>query len=93
MSTVTALVLCSALLCAKDSVPYTEHVDPKAAGMDAARLASIPILMQEFVEARTTAGVVTLVARHGRVASFEAVGYQDLEKKLPMRKDTMYRSG
>ncbi len=35
--------------------------------------------------------MVTVVAHHGHVASFEAVGYQDLEKKIPMRKDTLFR--
>jgi CubicO group peptidase (beta-lactamase class C family) len=34
---------------------------------------------------------VTLVARHGHVASLEAVGYQDLESKTPMRTDTIVR--
>jgi CubicO group peptidase (beta-lactamase class C family) len=31
------------------------------------------------------------VARHGHVASLEAVGYQDLESKTPMRTDTVFR--
>ena len=35
--------------------------------------------------------MVTLVARHGHVASLEAVGYQDLESKTPMRTDTIFR--
>ena len=47
--------------------------------------------MKEFVTAGKTAGVVTLVARHGHVASLEAVGYQDLESKTPMRVDTIFR--
>ena len=47
--------------------------------------------MKEFVAAGKTAGVVTLVARHGHVASLEAVGYQDLESKTPMRTDTIFR--
>ena len=47
--------------------------------------------MKEFVTAGKTAGVVTLVARHGQVASLEAVGYQDLESKTPMRTDTIFR--
>jgi CubicO group peptidase (beta-lactamase class C family) len=68
-----------------------EKTDPEAAGMDAARLARIPVRMQEFVTAGKTAGVVTLVARHGHLASFEAVGYQDLETKTPMRTDTIFR--
>jgi CubicO group peptidase (beta-lactamase class C family) len=65
--------------------------DPKAAAMDAKRLAEIPLRMEEFVDAHQTAGTVTIVARHGRVASFEAVGYQDLEAKKPMRKDSLFR--
>ena len=69
----------------------TDKVDPEAAGMDRARLARIPVRMKEFVTAGKTAGVVTLVARHGHVASLEAVGYQDLETKTPMRTDTIFR--
>ncbi len=47
--------------------------------------------MKEFVDAGKTAGVVTLVARHGHVAALDAVGYQDLESKTPMRTDTIFR--
>ncbi len=62
-----------------------------AAGMNAERLARIPKRMQEFVDAGKTAGVVTLVARHGHLAGISAVGYRDLESKAPMRADTMFR--
>jgi CubicO group peptidase (beta-lactamase class C family) len=68
-----------------------DKVDPAAAGMSAQRLAQIPLRMKEFVTAGKTAGVVTLVARHGHVASLDAVGYQDLESKTPMRTDTIFR--
>ena len=68
-----------------------DKTDPAAAGMNAARLARIPVRMKEFVTAGKTAGVVTLVARHGHVASLEAVGYQNLEDKTPMRTDTIFR--
>src|SRR3990172_2863806 len=61
------------------------------AGMDPERLARIPARMKEFVEKGTIAGAVTLVARHGVVASLEAVGYQDLETKQPMRTDTIFQ--
>ena len=60
------------------------------AGMDPERLARIPARMKEFVDSGTIAGAVTLVARHGVVASLEAVGYQDLESKKPMRTDTIF---
>lgn len=60
-------------------------------GMDPERLARIPIRMKSFVEKGAIAGGVTLVARHGVVASLEAVGYQDLETKTPMRADTIFQ--
>ena len=60
-------------------------------GMDLERLARIPIRMQSFVERGAIAGALTLVARHGLVASLEAVGYQDLESKNPMRTDTIFQ--
>jgi CubicO group peptidase (beta-lactamase class C family) len=87
--------LCLVLACSLAAVAAdrftVDKSDPEAAGMNAARLAQIPIRMNEFVAAGKTAGVVTLVARHGHVASFEAVGYQDLESKTPMRTDTIFR--
>ena len=67
------------------------RVEPEAAGMDAQRLSAIPVRMQEFVDAKQAAGMVTIVSRHGKVASFEAVGYQDLESKTAMRKDSLFR--
>ena len=85
------LLLCSALLClGADSFDFN-RTDPAAAGMSAERLAAIPVRMKEFVEQGTTAGMVTIMARHGHIASFEAVGYQDLENKKPMRKDSLFR--
>ncbi len=70
-----------------------DSIEISKAGMDPERLARIPARMKEFVEKGTIAGAVTLVARHGVVASLEAVGYQDLESKKPMRTDTMFMIG
>jgi acetyl esterase/lipase len=36
-------------------------------------------------------GVVTLVARKGRVVHLEAIGYRDVESKTPMTTDTIFR--
>jgi CubicO group peptidase (beta-lactamase class C family) len=68
-----------------------DRIDPLAAGMSAERLARIAPRMKEFVDSGKTAGVVTLVARHGHVASLDAVGFQDLAKKTPMTRDTIFR--
>ena len=89
-TTISLLLGCALAVLAADSFSIGK-IDPEAAGMDPARLARIPVRMKEFVAAGKTAGVVTLVARHGHVASLEAVGYQDLETKTPMRTDTIFR--
>jgi CubicO group peptidase (beta-lactamase class C family) len=89
-NTITVILGCS--LGALAAGPFViDKTNPEAAGMNPARLARIPVRMKEFVTAGKTSGVVTLVARHGHVASLEAVGYQDLESKAPMRTDTIFR--
>jgi Beta-lactamase len=34
---------------------------------------------------------VLLIARNDKVALFEAIGFQDREKKIAMKKDTIFR--
>ena len=46
---------------------------------------------QDYVDRRQTAGTVTLVAHKGKVVSLEAVGWQDLEAKTPMKPDTVFQ--
>jgi CubicO group peptidase (beta-lactamase class C family) len=88
----TILLVLGSTLAALAAVPFViGKIDPAAAGMNQERLARIPVRMKEFVAAGKTAGVVTLIARHGHVASLDAVGYQDLASKTPMRTDTVFR--
>ena len=47
--------------------------------------------MQQYVDARRVAGVVTYVARNGRVVVNEAFGKADVEANRPMQKDTIFR--
>ncbi len=63
----------------------------RKAGLDPQKLSALRPRMEEFVGKKQAAGVVTLVGRRGHVASLEAVGYQDLEKKVPMSRDTIFR--
>jgi CubicO group peptidase (beta-lactamase class C family) len=68
-----------------------EKVTVKGSGMDSLKLAEIPKAMQQYVSERKIAGAVTLVAHNGMVVSFEAVGFQDIDKKTPMQKNTIFR--
>jgi CubicO group peptidase (beta-lactamase class C family) len=61
------------------------------AGFDQDRLARISPRMQSFVDRGEVAGIVTLLSRHGQVALLNAVGYQDIESKKPMRTDSIFQ--
>jgi len=63
---------------------------PEDVGMSAERLARIGPAMQRHIDAGEIAGVVTLVARRGRIVHFEAYGYSDIAKRTPMRTDHIF---
>ena len=64
---------------------------PKVAGFDSARLAVLHATTKRFVDEGNAAGVITLLARNGRIADFQVCGYRDLENRLPMERDTICR--
>ncbi len=61
------------------------------AGMSADRLARITALAQRYVDEGKLAGVVTLVARDGRIVHFEAVGQRGADDERPMTRDALFR--
>jgi CubicO group peptidase (beta-lactamase class C family) len=64
---------------------------PDKLGLDPQRLANIPVRMQEFVDRGVIPGAVTLVSRHGEIASLQAVGWQEIETRKPMRPDSIFQ--
>ena len=64
---------------------------PHEVGLSAKRLACISTTSQKFIDEKRLAGAVTVVARHGKVAHFEAFGMMDIETDKPMQRDTIFR--
>src|SRR4051794_36227027 len=62
-----------------------------ATGLDQNLLGRIPERMRHFVDEKTIAGVVTLVARGNDIVEFDAQGMADIEGKRPMAKDTIFQ--
>jgi CubicO group peptidase (beta-lactamase class C family) len=60
-------------------------------GMSAERLGRVKVAMQRYVDRGEVPGVVTLIARRGRVVHFESIGYRDVESRAPMTPDTIFR--
>jgi len=69
----------------------TTAVKPEDVGLSSERLARITEMMKRHIAAGEISGGVTLVARHGRIAHFEATGVTDVESKKPMTKDAVFR--
>ncbi len=64
---------------------------PEEAGMSASVLESAVDLYRKAVEKDDLKGCVLLVAYKGKVVVYEAIGYKDVENRLPFEKDTMFR--
>lgn len=82
-----ALVAGSVPAAASDGLPTAEA---ESVGMSTERLSRIGAWLDEIVENRQAAGVVTLVARHGRVVHLSATGTRGMEIPDPMPLDALF---
>jgi CubicO group peptidase (beta-lactamase class C family) len=64
---------------------------PEAEGMSAEKLAKVGEIMKGLVEAKKISGGTVIVARNGKVVFDETYGQRDLERKLPIERDTIFR--
>ena len=64
---------------------------PEEVGMSTQRLNYIDRFYGDRVKNGEMAGIVTLIARHGKVVHFSAIGYADVEKRRTMETDTIFR--
>ena len=64
---------------------------PAEVGLSASRLERLAAGMQQMVDDGKLAGIVTMLARHGKVAFVNAVGVQDVDSETPMSSDTIFR--
>ena len=64
---------------------------PENVGLAPERLERIGTAVQQSIDDKRIAGVVTLVVRHGRVAWFDARGMADREAGKAMQRDSIFR--
>jgi CubicO group peptidase (beta-lactamase class C family) len=64
---------------------------PESVGLDADRLKEASALLNQFVADGKIAGAVAAVARRGRMAYLDAVGFQNLESRTPMTERSLFR--
>jgi CubicO group peptidase (beta-lactamase class C family) len=63
----------------------------EAAGFTEAGIASLDAAMQEIVRTQDVAGMVWMLAKEGKVATFEAAGFNKVDDQAPMTEDSLFR--
>ena len=70
---------------------FQAQTKPEAVGFSTERLERLHALMQEAVDQKQIAGIVTILARHGKVIDYRAYGQKDMTTGAAMTKDTIFR--
>ena len=81
------LVATAGLMTGHAAVPMAS---PESVGFSSAGLKNFEQQMNVLVDELQLAGITTLVSRRGKVVAFNAHGYQDVEAKTPIAKDTIF---
>lgn len=65
--------------------------NPETLGFSSERLERLHATMQQEVDQKKLAGIVTILARHGKVVEERTYGKKDIASGAPMTKDTIFR--
>lgn len=86
------LLLLAALVAAGElAAEVLPRVDPQVVGMSAERLEKINEFVQRNIDEGKHAGMVTMVARQGKIVHFEAAGRYGIDNDKPLATDTLFR--
>ena len=89
----TALAPCAA----PQAAPAVRHtldmtvVKPETVGFSSGRLDRLHAYMKQVIDSRELSGMVTILARHGKVVDYWNYGQRDMASGTPMTKDTIFR--
>jgi CubicO group peptidase (beta-lactamase class C family) len=64
---------------------------PESVGFSPQRLERLHALLQKYVDGEQLPGMVTVLARHGKIVDFRTYGKRDLASGAPMEKDAIFR--
>ncbi len=73
------------------AAPALPLATPESQGMSRPRLDRMHAEVRRFVDEGLHSGVVTLVARNGKLVDLYSYGKRDIEAGLPMQSDTIFR--
>jgi len=86
-----ALTLCLAGVALADDLQTVG--DPDSLGFSARRLARMTSWFEAQTKKGDPSGFVVAIARGGKLAYLQPIGFEDHDKKIPMRPDSIFRIG
>lgn len=90
-SRMAALMLCLGGMAHADDLQTVG--DPDSLGFSARRLARMTSWFEAQTKKGDPSGFVVAVARGGKLAYLQPIGFEDHDKKMPMRADSIFRIG
>jgi CubicO group peptidase (beta-lactamase class C family) len=87
------MFIAAALGCAASFAqqPLPMAARPEEVGFSSKRLETARGVFKADVDSKRVPGAVLLIARNGKIAFFDSVGYQDRAAQTPMKKDSIFR--
>lgn len=85
------LALAGMVLVGQASAAEIPVAAPETEGFAPDRLSRLTAKMHAYVDQGGTAGVITLVARRGRIVHFDVYGNADVEDGMPLKADSLFR--
>jgi CubicO group peptidase (beta-lactamase class C family) len=91
LTLMTMALVPAAGLAANVESATTATVQPETVGFSSERLAKLKTAFQTYVDSGRLAGAGFMVVRHGKVAVYDTVGYQDIAARKAFSKDAIVR--
>ena len=84
------IILGSSLVTASSADGLATTSDPDSLGFSAARLARIDVWYHSSEDAGDFSGAVVAIAKDGKLAYLEPTGFQDRNRTIPMKRDSIF---
>jgi CubicO group peptidase (beta-lactamase class C family) len=91
MKNLIAIVIVFIILSTLTFAQVLPTTTPEDVGLSTERLNRIKPLMQKHIDDGTTAGILTMIARQGKIAHLEMVGMRDIANNKPITENTIFR--
>src|SRR6188508_1410228 len=80
----------TAAVAKKTGVTLVE-MEPSGAGYSKERLQRIDQTIQQYVDKQWIAGASAIIVHDGKIVYYKGIGYDDIDKKTPLKRDAIFR--